>query len=309
MTVANSNAGTDITTGRRLPYEQTMISDVDIKGISEPDLEADSNFVDTNSDASSDSSVLELTERLGEIQDILDQLYKLSFKIRNTSYRSFNPKPLLFQNIDPQTGKDVFSAYAIYDRRHVEETFKCLRHPPTAKEPDEERARRPENEDTDFLDCGYHRLPTKDFLRDRLAKAITNRRRYFAYWERHALKLGRVIDVATSKESAQNAATSIDIIKQPLEQLTVDNARGSLNPTTAPKTIMSATEHSAYNLKLDDLLETETVISYATTAYDIDGKSAKLPPLPIGAAKGSEFICPYCWVLCPPRQGQGKAWQ
>ena len=80
-------------------------------------------------------------------------------------------------------------------------------------------------------------------------------------------------------------------------------------PTPGPKTVVSGTDFSMYNRNLDDQLDTETVISYTTTAYNVDGKSPELPPPPPDAAGKLEFVCPFCWIACPSRQGKGKSWQ
>lgn len=65
--------------------------------------------------------------------------------------------------------------------------------------------------------------------------------------------------------------------------------------------MVSGTDFSMHNRELDDQLDTETVISYATTAYNVDGKSPELPPPPPDAAGKSEFVFPYCWVAYPSR--------
>ncbi|KAL4739328.1 hypothetical protein BDV11DRAFT_170125, partial [Aspergillus similis] len=282
----------EITTGLRLPYEQGA----DVPHGPEEEIEDDSDASDT----SSDFDTGELAERLVEIKDVMEQLYRLSFKIRNTRYRSLTKKALLMREEDPQTGKDLFSAYAIFDRRHVQESLDHLRGRPSLKEFAAESARNLNYGFLDVLDAGDRLLGSDDFLRDRLAKAITNRRRYFAYWRRHALKLSHVTDELSS--TPQNFTTSVKPAEPVSEPLVTPPISGNLIPSPGPKTMVSGTDFSMYNRELDDQLDAETVISYATTAYDVDGKSPELPPPPPDVAGKSEehirqdlqpYVCTY----------------
>ncbi|KAJ5175164.1 uncharacterized protein N7482_001041 [Penicillium canariense] len=288
----------EITTGLRLPYEQG--GDVPHG----PDEEIEDNS--DRSDSSSDLGTGELAERLDEIKDVMEHLYRLSFKIRNTRYRSLTKKALLMKEENPQTGKDLFSAYAIFDRRHVQESLDHLRRCPSTKEFAAEPARDPNDGFLDILDAGDRLLDGDDFLRDRLAKAITHRRMYFAYWRRHALKLSHSADELAPHQNSTTLVKPAEPFSKPPITPPIS---GNFIPTPGPKTMVSGTDFSMYNRELDDQLDTETVITYATTAYDVDGKSPELPPPPPDAAGQSEFVCPYCWVACPSRQGEGKSWQ
>jgi hypothetical protein len=298
--------GAEITTGLRLPYEQRLASNLEQSGNNQPD---DDGGIEDTSDTSSELDTGELAERLGEIKDVMKHLYRLSFKIRNTRYRSLTKKALLLKKEDPETGKDLFSAYVIFDRRHVQELLDHLRGRPSPKEFALEPTRDPNHDFVDVLDTDDLLLDSGDFLLDRLAKATTNRRRYFAYWQRHALKLSHVTDEPAPQQSVLNPTIPVKPTESASKPRTTFSTPGNVIPTPGPKTVVSGTDFSMYNRNLDDQLDTETVISYATTAYDIDGKSAELPPPPPDMACRSEFVCPYCWVACPSRQGKGKSWQ
>ncbi|KAJ5521105.1 hypothetical protein N7463_001558 [Penicillium fimorum] len=288
----------EITTGLRLPYEQSG----DISQGPDENIEDSSD----SSDSDSDMETAELAERLDEVKDIMEHLYRLSFKIRNTKHRSLTKKALLMKEEDPQTGKDLFSSYAIFDHRHVQELLDHLRLHPLSNEFAAEPTRDPKHGSFDVLDAEDHLLHSDDFLRDRLAKATTNRRRYFAYWRRHALKLSNV----TNEQVLPQNFTTLMKPTQPVSKHPITpSISGNVELTPGPKTMLSGTDFSMYNRGLDDHLDTDTVISYATTAYDVDGNSSELPPPPADAAGKSEFVCPYCWVACPSRQGKGKSWQ
>jgi hypothetical protein len=287
--------GAEITTGLRLPYEQYG----DVAFGSDEEFEDDSDTSDTDSDLNAG----ELAERLDEIKDVMGHLYRLSFKIRNTRYRSLAKKALLMKEEDPQTGKDLFSAYAIFDRRHVQESLDNLRLRLVLEEFAAEPARDPSHGSLDILDAVNHPLDSDDFLQDRVAKAITNRRRYFTYWRRHALKISHIVDESTPQQTLTRPAEPVS------KPAIIPPISGQVIPISGPKTMLSATDFSMYNGDLDDQLDTETVVFYATTAHDVDGNSPELPPPPPDAASKSEFVCPYCWVACPSKQGKGKLWK
>ena len=298
--------GAEIITGLRLPYEQGLTSNLEQGSNDPPDDDED---IEDTSDTSSELDSGELAERLGEIKDVMEHLYRLSFKIRNTRYRSLTKKALLLKEEDLETGKDLFSAYAIFDRRHIQESLDHLRGRSSSKELAPEPARDLNHDFVDVLDSDDLLLDSDDFLLDRLAKATTNRRRYFAYWQRHALKLSGVTDEPAPKQTASNPTTPVKPTESVSKPRTTLPIPGNLIPTLGPKTVVSGTDFSTYNRNLDDQLDTETVISYTTTAYNVDRKSPELPPPPPDAADKLEFVCPYCWVACPSRQGKGKSWQ
>lgn len=236
----------------------------------------------------------------------MEHLYRLSFKIRNTKDRSLTKKALLMKQQDPQTGKDLFSSYAVFDLRHVQEFLHHLRFPPSSNEFTAEPVRDPNGEFFDILEDRNRLLHTDDFLRDRLAKAITNRRRYFSYWRRHSLKLSCVTN---EQATSQIFTTSVRLAQPVSNSLIPPPTPVNVKPATRPDTTMSGTEFSRYNRELDDQLDVDTVISYATTAYDVNGKSPDFPPPPPDAVGKSEFVCPYCWIACPSRQGKQKQWR
>ncbi|KAL4769997.1 hypothetical protein BDW60DRAFT_209402 [Aspergillus nidulans var. acristatus] len=271
----------EITAGLRLPYKQG--GDI-LPG-------PDKNFEDGSdgSDSSSDIDTAELAERLDEIKDVIEHLYRLLFKIRDTRYHSLTKKVLLTKEEDPQTGKDLFASYAVFDHRHIQEFLDHLRLCLPLKEFAAKPARGPNHGLFNILEAGDWPLCSDDFLRDRLAKAITNQRRYFVYWRRHALKLSQVTD---EQAPPQNFKTLVKPAEPASKAAITPPISDNFKVTSGPKTMVSGTNFSMYNCRLDDQLDTETVISYATTAYDVDGKSPELPPPPPDAAAKSEFV--YC---------------
>ncbi|KAH8704430.1 ankyrin repeat-containing domain protein [Phaeosphaeriaceae sp. PMI808] len=286
----------DITTRSRKPWEELQ----QYSEAAPPDGQLDEVGdlgADDDEDEDSDTSYegnSELAERQSEIKAAITHLYRLSFKMRNASHRSLSTKAISMKQIDPETGEDLFSGYTRYDYQYVLESLQQLRQIPQPLRQDLQPIRRKDD------------IPT--FLLERLSRAMTNRRRYFAYWRRHALKLSRVVpqkNPATSEEAKLKTTETSPAKYFPGQ----DKLKNQSTQIYGPETVISGTDISKYRSNLDDLLDTETVISYATTAKDIDGKSADLPPPPADASSNPEFVCPYCGITCPSWQGKGKPWR
>ena len=119
--------------------------------------------------------------RYEEIVDIIDNLYKLSVRIRTPTIRSRSLRAASYQPKDPETGVDILGAYASYDRQHTEELLWHLR--------------RPFIGDTQTND---------DYIVSRLAQSVTLRRRQFKYWKRHREKLAVSTILEDSPEPAEH---------------------------------------------------------------------------------------------------------
>lgn len=98
-----------------------------------------------------------------------------------------------------------------------------------------------------------------------------------------------------------NLVTSEDVDK-PKDLLP---QRKKLMSISGSRIAISATDISKYRRSLDDKLDSQTFISFATTAKDTDGNSVDLPPPPADASSKPEFVCNYCWVVCPSRESNG----
>ena len=119
---------------------------------------------DESTDDDSDTgSVLapkkELDMRLSSIVDCLNNLYRLSYKIRNPALRPTTTKAILYKEVDPETGIDVFEKFHEVDKMHTAELLALLRQGRHAPE------------------------GLGDYLAPRLATSVTLRRRCFKYWQ------------------------------------------------------------------------------------------------------------------------------
>jgi hypothetical protein len=249
---------------------------------------------------SDDDCCHELAELQSEIQDAIEYLYRLSFKMRNASYRSLSTKVLSIKIGGRKDEIELFSSYAKFDHEYVMESLQQLR-----------QTQRPLTEKLEPSKRNVNDNPP-DFLLERVSRAITNRRRYVAYWQRHALKLSQADLVVSDKPKTERLQVGKEALALAHDQ---DQQPQAINPTTAPlvtdsetKTLLSATDVSQYQADLDDQLDAGTVISYATTAKDISGNSIDVPLPPVDAIPESEFVCPYCWVVCPSTPADARGW-
>jgi hypothetical protein len=149
-----------IVSGARLPYEQQQEK---LSG-DEDDLDDSFYSEDEDDDDEEDQEgrpKTELEQRFREIVDIIDNLYKLSVRIRQPTLRTRSLKAASYRPKDSETGVDLFEQYATFDLQHTRELVKHLR---------EEHG-----EDADV---------EHDALIERLSRAVTLRRRQFKYWRR-----------------------------------------------------------------------------------------------------------------------------
>lgn len=161
----NLNEAFAITSGARLPYEQQPKP---VKGDGkDEDGDEDDGFFSEDEDDDDDGSSEPKTElhmRFMEVIDIIDNLYKLSVRIRTPTIRSRSLKAASYNPKDPETGVDILDTYAEYDRQHIKELLRFLRQPHQSEGSEEDT-----------------------FLTNRLAAAVTLRRRQFKYWKRRKI--------------------------------------------------------------------------------------------------------------------------
>ncbi|KAI4640769.1 hypothetical protein J4E93_008361 [Alternaria ventricosa] len=267
----NLNETHAIVSEARLPYEQQTPSEG-----SDDDSDRGSSNEEEEQDSDSDEPRSELRMRYEEIVDIIDNLYKLSVRIRTPTVRSRSLKASAYTPVDPETGVDILGVYAELDRKHVRELLSQL------------RKTHPAQNDED-----------QDFLTERLSSSITLRRRHFKYWKRRKFDkqycdiLHRLTMIDRDKLGA--SADSEDI---------ADAGKPTANEAPAPMRHDTLEAHPVH-----DIVDTKSVTSYAVTVKDLDGKGIDLPPPPKAATCDKDFECPYCWIVCPARYGKGRAWK
>ncbi|KAF2630251.1 hypothetical protein BU25DRAFT_254947 [Macroventuria anomochaeta] len=276
-----------IVSGSRLPFEKQPKPDSNEEKDEEDD---DDFFSEDDEDDEAGGSKKELTMRYEEVVDVIDNLYKLSVRIRTPTIRSRSAKAASYQPKDPETGIDILSTYAQYDKQHTNELLRNLRQPHV--------------ESAQIGD---------DYLVSRLAHGITLRRRQFKYWKRHRDKLS--VSAIPEENSIQpkrtveqvNALLRNDTAEVRLPQPAIVFKEPPSQKTG--KTMLSGTEATHHHQSLDDIVDTKSVTSYAVTVTDVHGKGVNLPPPPRSADGGKDFECPYCYIICPARYGRGRPWR
>ncbi|KAF2446128.1 hypothetical protein P171DRAFT_430342 [Karstenula rhodostoma CBS 690.94] len=284
----NLRSAYDIVSGARLPYEQQS------RPAGSEDEDGDDSFFSEDEDEGSDPDVpkTELSMRFREVVDIIDHLYKISVRIRAPTVHTRSLKATSYQPKDPETGVDLLAQYAIFDNIHTRELVRHLRMP--------------------HISAG-ERTEENDDLVDRLARAVTLRRRQFKYWRRHRDKLG----ISTFQEEPQTPA-AVQRPEAPHRHDTLEAQPGTPGidplPKQAPsqrtgKTLLSGTEATHHHQSLDDIVDSKSITSYAVTVKDLSGKGINLPPPPKAADGDKDFECPYCFIICPARYGKGRPWR
>lgn len=254
---SNLNEALSIVSGARLPYElQPKLEKSD-----EDDEEDDGFFDDDDEDEEDDEgSQTELSMRYSEVVDIIDNLYKLSVRIRTPTIRSRSLKAATYKPKDPETGVDILSTYAAYDLQHIKELLEHLR------QPHQECLRQSHQDNVNDNDY--------DYLVTRLSAAITLRRRQFKYWKRHRDKLGmgtvaeEQTDHVTPSPNRPDPSQRIDTTEAQPEIPTIVAPKGTPSHKTG-KTLLSGTEATQHHESLDDVIDTKSgKILHVQTAYE-----------------------------------------
>lgn len=295
--------------GLRLPFEKTIESD------SEDDSDESSISSSSESDAQSKdlSTKTELGQNTAEVDQILSSLVKLSFRIRGPTSRiaQIDARAMSYKemvSVEHSEPVDLMSSYETFDRQYVDEVFRQFR-----REAFEGSAA--QTSDVAFVDESVPTGEAEDgvsYLKKTWGKSVTNRRRIFAYWRRHARKLAKEEPTTRPREITIRQPQPLPMASEPTRvseaPILLQNLAPSQVPSSAIRTMLSGTEATTY--RNDDVdLDTGSVVSYASTAFDADGITSELPPSPSIKPGHTEFVCSVCHVLCPARDAKGRRWR
>jgi len=280
-----------VLSGARPPYEQSPPGDSeDLDSLSSVD--SDDGFSNTSSQSGDSTPLGELRHRFEVVVDIVSDLYKLSMVIRSSASHSRTSRAMKFKSVDPATGVDVFSAYGALDLAYITETTRQLRRDTTGS---------------------WDQEVEGDALINRLAEAITRRRRQFMYRRSHRDKLGTVYNakdslahdgpLSTRKPNADNNTDSISgKVKQLPAAIGLSEAieRGSTSGGTFLAPSVTPTTASTF-IPTDTFAdeENQSTTTYATTYTSTSETRVGLPPPPRSAVRGLEWECPYCFEIIP----------
>jgi hypothetical protein len=269
-----TDSGLAIICGDRLPLDET---DTDLQITDEED-ECDAFDDDIAEDEG------ELMIRLADIRHTVDNLYELSFVIRNHKSKQSNyRKAESYRSSSDDT--DSLQCFHRFDRMHIEELINEMR-----RDGNREVRRDP--------------MPdTTKALIQRLVQASDKRRRQFFYWERHDKKLNAQVPTAEAgllNEPHANETSQPVIRKSAIPESEAGNTRTMLSGT-------EATDCRPHGMHQG--LDTMSVVSFASTLVDIAGNEARLPDPPRVAEGRIEFECPYCHVICPVKDLVPGRWR
>jgi hypothetical protein len=278
----------DILTGNRIPAEE----------LASPEFSDGSSDSETEDDQGREVPPRELAILLATLKGIMNSLYKLSFHIRNVKTRNLD-RSLLHKEVDVETGIDLFDAFLKSDKRYIEETLSQLRR---------DAAQASHVIPSTQLDVSK----AGTFLVQRLAVTMNARRRMLRYWDRHSRKIRQGVETAIPSTHTQIVALQTrgnnghDLSTPGRHQSAMDQ-RSEVQSLHG--TFLSATDATVYSKDLDDHLDTQSNVSYISASVDILSGEVSLPVPPRFPADSAEFTCPYCAVVCPSRQGQGRSWK
>lgn len=295
--------------GHRLPLEKTIESDSEYNSDESSISSSSENDIRSNDL----STRTELGQNTAEVDQILSSLVRLSFRIRGPNSRTAQAdlKAVTHKEIVPVEDSepvDLMSSFETFDRQYVDEVFRQIRREVSKGV----AAHRSDAFSADGSPSTGGTGDSATYLRETWSKSITNRRRVFAYWRRHARKLAEEEPSFRPREMKARQPQAIPITAEsarvPEISALLQNLAPSQAPSSAVRTALSGTEATMY--RGDDVdLDAGSVVSYASTAFDTDGVCSELPPPPSLKPGQMEFVCSVCHVLCPARDAKGTRWR
>jgi len=272
-----------------------------------------SKFNTVLDDSDSDDSEYgppELEERSLAIMTTMRNLYRLSFLIRRPGAKVASQRAMVYKETIPDSGGVEYGeAFQTSDRWHVANLLNDLRKvvfADTVK--DGVNAALDEAEgaiaDTSKNDVSPPLVAIEDPLVDLLATAITKRRRQFRYRLRHRDKLSEIPTQENNemKRMAPSERRGSHLNKR--QVMVGTDTPIVLATSQGPRTETEATRYIPLSYVPEDVV---SLAPSASTARDLRGEEATSPKPP--ETSGEEFECPYCFVLCPPKEATRSRWR
>lgn len=248
-------------------------------------VETEDSAAECDSEGDNDSDDSDILDTLLEsIKDVIDRLFRLAIKLRSPETRLRSSRAQNFQILDD--GVDLFKCFGEFEYDFVSSLFQHYRKGPKLANLAEHTAS-PDGNSKLHHDDGSFR-----YLIERIALANVARRRQFAYWKHHRLKLEKHTEVAI----AARKVPKVSILPAPVNlapAMTISTATQLLNPTR----------------HFDDLVSMASVSEYMPSSTGEHGDVVIFPPPPHVAAESKFFECPYCFTTCAKKTSKVKAWQ
>jgi hypothetical protein len=254
-----------------------------------PAVETEDSAAGCNSEGDNDSDDSDILDTLLEsIKDIIDRLFRLATKLRSPETRLRSSRAQNFQILDD--GVDLFKCFGEFEYDFVSSLFQHYRKGPKL---------------ASFAECTaspdrssnlHHDDESLRYLIERIALANVARRRQFAYWKHHRLKLEKHTEAAIVARKVPEPTKVTSILPAPVNlapAMTISTATQLLNPTR----------------HFDDLASMASVSEYIPSSAGEHGDVVIFPPPPHVAAESKFFECPYCFTTCAKQTSKVKAWQ
>ncbi|CAI6340021.1 unnamed protein product [Periconia digitata] len=270
----------------------------------------EAEYVELGSTAEAVQSTIE------DISDIIDRLYRLASKLRNSatrappSARNFYREPLMNAQ-----GEEIQLTQS--ERKAAKEQTEQF-HQQRIEEIVLQTLRDERDEPYTKTYCTPYLSPRTTAVIRRISVANAYRQQQFAFWRsrewdrRHAVKY-QAADIAKPLLKAegpqsdnQEAQRGLDglLNRQPFPTARSENQ----NPfSEAPSATWKMLKEPTLS-ELDDTrsLTSKTEYTSSPTIYEPSGRKVGWPTFPKELGKKKDFICPYCFVTCPANyRGKG----
>lgn len=241
---------------------------------------------DSEDDDDGDNSDI-LGTLLESIKDIIDRLFRLATKLRSPDTGLRSSRAQNFQLLDD--GVDLLKCFSEFDHDFVSSLFRYYRKGPKLANGAECTAS-PSGNSKVYIDDGASR-----YWIERIALANVARRRQFAYWKHHYLKLEKHTEAASAARK--------------VPELTKVTAKlAPVNPTIA-MTTLTAIRLPNPTQGFGDLASNVSVSEYMPLSAGEHNDVVTFPPPPHVAADSKFFECPYCFTTCAKKTSEVEAWQ
>ena len=254
-----------------------------------PAVETEDSAAEYDSEGDNDSDDSDILDTLlKSIKDIIDRLFRLATKLRSPETRLRSSRAQNFQILDD--GVDLFRCFAEFEYDFVSSLFQHYRKGPKLANFAEHTASPDGNSKL------HHDDESLRYLIERIALANVARRRQFAYWKNHRLKLEKHTEAAIAARKFPEPTMVTSILPAPVNlapAMTISTATQLLNPTR----------------HFDDLASTASVSEYMPSSAGEHSDVVIFPPPPHVAAESKFFECPYCFTTCTKKTSKVKAWQ
>lgn len=163
----------------------------------------------------------------------------------------------------------------------------------------------------------YEKFPhirSKAWLMDRLGRAVTRRREFLRYREKHREKIGGNIRPSTDLDERHEQADNRRNVTYNDAQTPAGDPTIGLEASFVSRSQFASTKATTYVANLnDESLDKLSAVGRSETSYvtsiaeENSGKLRQIPNPPKESANGMPFECPYCFTIQSVRNS--KYWR